>query len=63
MKSSGLFTMVKHSSDSSFLNCLQVRYKPDIFAQYCLAILRAWGSLQPVGSEGDNNWIKRPGSE
>lgn len=35
----------RDSADSGFLDCLQVRYKPDMFAQYCLSILRAMGEL------------------
>ncbi|MDN9011615.1 hypothetical protein [Brevibacillus laterosporus] len=31
------------SADSGFLNCLHVRYKADMFSQYCLFILKNHG--------------------
>ncbi len=35
----------RDSDNAGFPDCLQVRYKPDMFMQYCLSILKAIGEL------------------
>lgn len=55
-KSSGLFDMIEPKQ--RFTDCLQVRYKLDVFTKYCLFILRAIGKL--AADEADQNGQSGP---